>query len=313
MMSGDNRDQVASDANSDTVELNFEADPRSKYYGAPVAPAVIDFGAGSHVGLVRKNNEDHYAVIRRLRTREVLLTNVPRELLQPTTEEAFAYVVADGVGGAACGELASQLALTTAWGLAPRERSWPMRADATNVAEVQERMQAIVEIIGEAFQKQANENPRLEGMGTTLTVVYSVGQDAFIGHLGDSRAYLVRGGEIGQLTRDDTLAQTLIESGAKPHKVARMSHILTNCLSTDGTPATATTFHLGLRSGDALLLCSDGLSDRLSDDEIRKFVDVHEPSQTTVDKLIQKALDRGGNDNVTVVLARYRFDSPPIV
>ena len=298
------------EASADTVDLSGELNPREKYYGSPTVQALIDFGADSHVGLVRKNNEDHFAVVRRFRTREVLLTNVPRELLEPSTEEAYAYVVADGVGGAACGELASQLALTTAWGLAPRERSWPMRADATNISEVQERMQTIVDFISEAFQRHAAADKRLSGMGTTLTVVYSIGSDAFIGHLGDSRAYLIRDGEIGQLTRDDTLAQMLIESGASPFKVARTSHILTNCLSTDGTPATATTLHIGLRSGDALLLCSDGLSDRVADVEIAELVDVDEPAQVTVGKLIQKALDRGGNDNVTVVLAKYRFAPP---
>jgi serine/threonine protein phosphatase PrpC len=303
--SNDPKSEVSSLA--DTAELELIPDLRAKYYVGVDAVAEIDFGAASHVGCVRANNEDHFAVVRRSRTREVLFTNVPRELLEPSIEEAFAYVVADGLGGAACGELASQLALTTAWEWGAKERSWPLRVDSTNAVEIEERMRTLVAIIAETMRRRGSQDESLRGMGTTFTAAYSVGRDVFIGHLGDSRAYLIRDRKIGQLTRDDTLAQVLLDAGAPPERVERMHHILTNCISTDDKPVGVTTLRVPLRSGDSLLLCTDGLTKHVTDAEIAAVVSSTEKASMATQKLLQLALDRGGDDNITLVLARYKI------
>ncbi|MFO0871531.1 MAG: SpoIIE family protein phosphatase [Pirellulales bacterium] len=298
--------EVASQA--DTAELNLGPDPRDKFYVASPVRARVDLGGVSHVGCVRMNNEDHFAVVRRSRTREVLLTNVAPDMLPATTEEAYAYVVADGLGGEVCGELASRLALTTAWEWGGRERSWPLMTDASSVDEIQQRMTTLVQIISETMQDWAARNPTLRGMATTFTAVYSVGRDAFVGHLGDSRAYLIRDRKIGQLTRDDTMAQFLLDAGARPQNIGRLRHVLTNCLSAGDRPATVTTIRVPLKAGDALLLCSDGLTEHVSDAELALTVAAGASAQETCEQLVKQALDRGGRDNVTVILARYQFD-----
>lgn len=150
--------------------------------------------------------------------------------------------------------------------------------------------------------------PQLSGMGTTLTVAYTVGDDAFIVHAGDSRAYLLRDRSLHQLTEDHTLETQLCKLGLPKDspKIASFRHVLTNCLggSTDGE-IRVDIEHLKLADGDALLVCSDGLTGHVSDDGIARILNESPDSQSACDALLEAALDDGGSDNVTVVLGRY--------
>src|SRR5258708_312557 len=101
----------------DTVDQHAATDPVARYFGNLTPSLQVEFGGASHAGLVRTNNEDHYAVVRRYRSREVLLTNMPPDAYPPHQDSVYAFAVADGVGGAAFGELASELALRTGWEL----------------------------------------------------------------------------------------------------------------------------------------------------------------------------------------------------
>jgi protein phosphatase len=150
-------------------------------------------------------------------------------------------------------------------------------------------------------------------MATTLTVVYTVGLQAFLIHVGDSRAYRFREGRLEQMTRDHTVAQGMLDAGkitAEEVRFRSRRHVLTNVLS--GRPGEVepdvSSFELADR--DCILLCSDGLNDMLSDAEIATVLSQYRNPADAVRALIQAANDRGGRDNVTAVLAQYEVRPP---
>ena len=152
-----------------TVDLSVSSKVDA-YYGDRPVPVTAEFGAASHVGLVRKNNEDHYAVVRRSRMREILLTNLQPPLPQSTQEAAFVMTVADGMGGEVFGELASRLALTAAWEFAPRENAWIQNPGPLSLDQMREKAEAFSTLMRQAFQEKARRFPETAGMGTTLTI-----------------------------------------------------------------------------------------------------------------------------------------------
>ncbi|MCE9526921.1 MAG: protein phosphatase 2C domain-containing protein [Planctomycetales bacterium] len=288
-----------------TVELAIPSSADAQY-GDPPTPVAVEFGAASHVGLVRENNEDHYAVVRRSRTREMLLTNLPAPRPQPTVESAYVMTVADGMGGEVFGELASRLALTAAWEIAPREIAWIQNPGPQTLEQAKEKAEAFSQLMHQAFQERVRRFPDSAGMGTTLTIAYVVGQEAFIGHAGDSRAYLVRGSEIWQLTKDHTLAEAYASAGYAREDVSRVKNILTNYLS-DTQEVRLDVDHVSLENGDSLLLCSDGLSDLVPQESIAAAIKGSSSPHAACDALIALALARGGKDNVTAVIGRFQF------
>lgn len=283
-------------------------DVGGKFYGAPPPKVRTAFGAATHVGLVRRNNEDNYAVVQRYRTRRVLLTSLNHEFLKPTREEAYAMSVADGIGGAACGELASQLALTSAWHWGGRESRWLMNVAAHDEAAWDEQMQTLGDLLSEAFRESKTFDPSTRGMGTTLTIAYVVGRHAFIFHIGDSRAYLIRGGAAHRLSTDHTLGEELRLAGAPEEFVRKHRHVLTNCLATGGDSVNVEWRRIDLESGDILVLCTDGLTDLVSDETLAETVRQNDSPQSACDALVKEALARGGKDNVTVVAGKFEFE-----
>ena len=150
-------------------------------------------------------------------------------------------------------------------------------------------------------------------MGTTLTLAYSVGVHLFLIHVGDSRAYLFRRGQLQQLTRDHTVAQALADAGhIKQDDVRRhpKRNTLTNYLGGHRGKIKADVRWLRLEDGDRVLLCSDGLSDMVEDAEIARSLAAHPDSDTAALDLIRLALENGGKDNVTVVVASYAIPDP---
>jgi PPM family protein phosphatase len=150
----------------------------------------------------------------------------------------------------------------------------------------------------------------LRGMATTLTVACSLGLDLLTAHVGDTRAYLFREGRLHQLTRDQTMAQSLADSGAiTPEEAARHPgrHVLTSAIATRGAFVQVELKKSRLNDRDQLLLCSDGLTEMVPEDAIAEVLQASKPSADACRKLVDLALEAGGKDNVTVVLARYRL------
>lgn len=287
-------------ANEDTLEL---AIPAISSEASRDAKVDFDFGAQSHLGLCRSNNEDHYAVVRRTRSRKILLTNVNTAGLSLPDDCAYVAIVADGVGGSGYGELASELILRIGWELATIEPSWVMKFRASDWSELREQVENLGRRMKQEFQSYAEADPRLAGMGTTWTCAYLMGTEALIAHVGDSRAYLFRNGNLDQLTRDHTYAQALEDAGVPPGKAAKFQHVLTNAFTANNAQISVDVSHLPFEDRDRLLLCSDGLYNMVSDTEIAATLAAQLAPQKTSDRLVELALEHGGKDNVTVVVA----------
>ena len=251
----------------------------------------LRFSARSDVGLVRQGNEDSgYAG--------------PRLL-----------VVADGMGGHAAGELASAAAVAT---LAELELSDPAPE------EVLPGLAAAVESAGVNIGQVVADNPDFAGMGTTVTALFWQGERVAVVHVGDSRAYVLREGELGQITHDHTYVQTLVDAGKITAEDAA-THPRRSLLmrAVDGVqPVEADLSVREARPGDRYLLCSDGLTGVVSDEELAAILAEGEPTGTVI-SLVELALSRGAPDNVTVVVAdvligeeagaEHRFDLEPVV
>jgi len=279
----------------------------------PTQPAsmqvTVEVGAATHPGRVRPNNEDSYLVARASRSLETVLTNLRSgDFPVWAAERSYGLVVADGMGGHNAGEVASRVALRAVIEHALSTADWIMRDAAEHRARIEERIVERFAAANEAVLEQASQNPRLDGMGTTMTLAVSNGACLFLGHVGDSRAYLQRGDRLQVLTRDHTFAQALADTGViSQEQVA--AHNLRNVLlrNLGRTASNADVRHLLLESGDQLLLCTDGLTDMVAEPAISKILQFAQSAQTASDQLIAAALDAGGKDNVTVALAKYAW------
>jgi protein phosphatase len=268
----------------------------------------LDFAAVSDAGKVRSHNEDHFLITRMGRTFNVVSTNMPAGSLPGVVdEEAFGMVVADGMGGMAAGEKASLLAIQTGVDLVLNSPMWATRIDEEAAYQLIMRMRDYFRKVDSVVFGESRTDRHLKGMGTTLTLAYIVKTDAFIVHVGDSRAYLHRKGKIEQLTRDHTMAQGLADAGAiRPEEVPRHAkrHVLTNFVGGPSSGVEPEVTTLELQDGDFLLLCSDGLTEMVKDDEIAAILDHSVSADVASKSLLTLALERGGRDNVTILLAR---------
>ena len=297
----------------DTIEMLPDGSTFPQAY--PVDPASsmvkVDIASSTHTGHVRTNNEDHYLVVRVQRSLQTMMTNlIDGSLPDRFDEVAYGMLVADGMGGCAAGEVASSQALIKLIELAVETPDWVMRMhQRENADTVMRRMTERFRLIDSAMREQAESDPSLMGMGTTLTVAASLGAELFVGHIGDSRAYLFRNGRLHQLTRDNTLAQELIDAGiARPEDTATqaMRHVLTAALAS-GEQADPQIQRFHLSDGDQVLLCTDGLTGMVRDETIATILNDADSANRACQTLIDLALAAGGADNITVVLARYRF------
>jgi protein phosphatase len=290
----------------DGEDATFEQLVAQFYENEPRTAVRVEFGALSHRGLVREDNEDHYMIVRRRRERDVLLSNLPVERLNRNQQETYSLAVADGMGGHASGEMASILALCAAWDLGSSEIKWPVKINRSESDELKLKADVLFRLLDKALHSAAEAQPDLLGMGTTLTVCYTSGPELFVLHAGDSRAYLYRRGALRRLTRDHTVAQEMIDVGlADPQSYAQMPerNVLTNCVGGGGVMVDVE--HHRLADGDRLLLCTDGLTGLVSDGEIAALLDQHPRPDDACRALVDRALDCGGHDNITVVLASY--------
>ena len=280
----------------------------------------LDLGAMSDRGRVRPSNQDGYMVCRLGRTLDRLLSNLPEQALAARSEEAgHILMVADGMGGEAGGEVASSTALTSAIQQILAAPRWALRLDdpATREREIEqmwERGRGYLAGIHAAVKQRAEAEPELTGMGTTFTAAFTVGCDLFLIHVGDSRAYLWSDGELQRITRDQTLAQHYVDLGMLQEDdpaARRYRHVLTQAVGGPQDELQASLHALRVADGDRVLLCTDGLTNEIRDDEIAGFLGRDAASQDVCDAMLALALERGAHDNVTAVLARFHVEAKP--
>jgi len=265
----------------------------------PSSPDIsVEVFGKTDVGLVREHNEDNFLiadVTGGMRTAEA---RAPFTF--PLGEKGAALLVCDGMGGAAAGEVASQMAVDSIY-------------DALSASEPQQRdafarlLRRAVQHANERIFIQSRDNQSERGMGTTCTVASLVDETLVVAQIGDSRCYVLRDGKLAQVTKDQSLAWQLIEAGAMTADEAKAfehANIILQALGVQERVEVVLS-QVSLRKGDVALLCSDGLHGPVADEEILAIL-IGEPNlQKAGDALIQKALDRDGPDNITVVLARF--------
>lgn len=235
-------------------------------------PVKLSSAAGTHVGLVRSQNEDSHLCRHPL------------------------YVVADGLGGHAAGEVASALVVE-------RLREVSIGDDATPDA-AQRQLAEAVRDANRHIHQSASEDPRRAGMGTTVTAAIAVGDTLSLAHVGDSRAYLWRDGELSRVTEDHTPVQRAVRAGViSPEEALHhpSRHVLAQAVGLD-VEIDVDTPRIELRSGDRIVLCTDGMTDPIPDTDIPGLIADQQAPDDVVASLITAALQRGGPDNVTVVV-----------
>jgi protein phosphatase len=223
-------------------------------------------------------------------------------------EEGYLMVVADGMGGAAAGEQASALAVGSVEAFVLDTLKWFLHLGGREQSALFEELRQGLERADRNVYRRAQADPRLVGMGTTLTMAYSVGTDLFIAHAGDSRAYLFRDGKLEQVTHDHTLVQLLISSGGMSPEQAKRDarrNVVTNIIGGPSEGVSAEIHRLRIVDGDVLLLCSDGLNDPVPDAVIADVLAEYPDPQAATARLIELALEGGGPDNITAIVARY--------
>ena len=256
------------------------------------------------LGRTRDHNEDRFLVADLTRKAASLQPDVRQHDIGP---RGTLLVVADGMGGAAAGELASEMATDTIY--SHLVKTWNAEEEVTP-QRFAYRLKEAVEVANSSIHAHAKAHPEVRGMGTTTTAAGVLNDHLYLTQVGDSRAYLIRSGHAHQITKDQSLMQRLVEAGELTEEEAAQSerrNIILQALGPDPKVKVDLT-HQEVRRGDVLVLCSDGLSGQVKKDEIAKVVSETPDLSAACDKLIAMANERGGPDNITVVIARFDGD-----
>ena len=262
--------------------------------GKPHAPQVkVALSGISDVGSVRTNNEDRFLIADVTSGQELSGNALDGHVL---TDRGTLLVVSDGMGGAEAGEVASRIVVESL-------RVGLFEAPPVVVAD--DALKGVVEQVNSEIWNEANTNPKCKGMGATLAAAWIIGSDALIAHVGDSRGYLLRAGHMRQVTRDQSMVESLVEAGMIDRSAAE-SHPQRNVIlqAMGARPEVAVAIErVELRRGDFLLFCSDGLSGKVSQDEMRDAILTTPTLGDACQRLVDLANARGGEDNITVVIA----------
>ncbi len=256
----------------------------------------------SNVGLIRHDNQDSF-LIANLETGDIATTSAPSLVSVHTAP--FILIVADGVGGAASGALASSIATET---ILSELHRWWHKVPKRTPESVEAALKRGIDIANKAIFQTATTTPEHHGMGTTTTLTLVLDGEAFIAQVGDSRAYLVRKGAAKQLTKDQSFVQRLIDAGRMTAKEAAQSEHRNIILQALGPEEKVVTdfYRVKLESDDILVLCSDGLSNQVSAEEIGRITKGAGRPDDICNALVEEALHTGAPDNVTVVAACLR-------
>jgi PPM family protein phosphatase len=271
------------------------------------ASVQVDASGLTDVGRKRKANEDHFVIVSLRKAAEIRQTNVsdPRVFERLQGQEALLFIVADGVGGRAGGAIASETAVTSLVEYLADAAGCVHGLDPDREHEFLERLESAVRQTHQRIF--AEGGGRGQGMATTLTMAVLVWPRAYLLHVGDSRAFYFHKGRLKQLTRDQTTGEYMVDAGAWTEEQARKAPTASALVSAlGGDDLTVAVGLVDLQPGDVLLLCTDGLTRHVSDERIAEVLGRAADAQSMCRELVADALDGGGSDNVTVVVARMQ-------
>ncbi|MBI3404517.1 MAG: Stp1/IreP family PP2C-type Ser/Thr phosphatase [Acidobacteria bacterium] len=257
----------------------------------------VDIGARTDVGRVRSNNEDNFKVV----------------------PELNLFVLSDGMGGEAHGEVASKMAvegISAHVGEAEKNPKTPLFSDARpDLTPATNRLISAIHLANQMILQTAEKDPTHKGMGATVVALRLNGERVSLAHVGDSRIYLMRNTEIQQLTEDHSLVAEQVRRGVLTQQQAeesKMQSVLLRALGVEAEVQVDADEQL-LLDGDTLLMCSDGLTRMVTDTEIAATLLEYPKVQEAVDKLILMACENGGQDNVTVVAVKISMKSDGLI
>jgi PPM family protein phosphatase len=270
--------------------------------------ASLQVAASSVAGKLRTHNTDHYLAIRLGRMQETLVSSLrPADLPPPFQEFGYALLVADGLGESGSGARASRIALSALAHLAIRYGRWNVRVDADTIAEITEQGAFLYRRVHDAVLEASRTDARLGDMATSLAAMYVAGADLFFANVGHSKCFLFRDGGLFQLTTDHT-AQERLEPAGRPPGDARkdFAHVVTKFVG--GAPDLDVAIeHVDLLTGDRLVLCTNGLTDAVSLNEIAGTLALQRRPEDDCQRLIELATGSRGADDVTVIVADYQL------
>ncbi len=273
----------------------------------PRALKVKAFGI-TDKGKVRPANEDQFLIAELTKAMRVWQTSLPEPKVQVGEERAHLFLVADGMGGHQAGERASALAVVAIEQFTLNTFRWFFGANSTEAQRALAQFQSALGQADARILAEAADHPELSGMGTTLTMAFHLGTQLCIVHVGDSRAYLYRDDELHQLTQDHTLMADMVRTGAlRPDEVAghRLRHVITNVVGGQepGVKVEARAFEV--QAGDRLLLCSDGLTEMVTNEAIAATLGAEPVPEVAARELLAQANEGGASDNITLLIVRF--------
>jgi protein phosphatase len=272
----------------------------------------IDVWGLTHVGKVRKTNEDHFLIGSLKKQLDVKLTSLPSLTTLPATQEqvggeeriAFLAMIADGVGGRMAGEEASRMTLEEVSQYVTQSTNTYYQGDPLAEGFI-DRLEEAALRSHRRIRERAQTDTELRGMATTLTVFLGVWPWVYLLQVGDSRYYLYARGVLTQISRDQTMAQELVDQGVMTRTVAyasRWANVLSSSIGGEQTAPVVTRIP---NSWEYVhLLCSDGLTKHVSDERIAERLSQMTSAKQVCEALLQDALDDGGTDNVTIIVGR---------
>jgi serine/threonine protein phosphatase PrpC len=271
----------------------------------------IDLFGLTHPGKVRQENEDHFLAATVHPSVIVHGTSLPNVDRLPLRGERLAVIVlvADGVGGQSGGSVAARIATETVTRYVSSTLRSYYAAGSSHEEEFLESLQEAALEAHAAVRAEAAQRPDDQKMATTLTLGISVWPWLYVVQLGDSRCYYYWNGVLHQVTRDQTVAQDLVDQGIMPRDRLAISpyrHVLSSAAGAQDALPEVTRVRID-RFGSVLLFCSDGLTKHVSDEEIGKHIAAHARAEDVCHSLLDLALERGGTDNITIVVGRRRI------
>jgi serine/threonine protein phosphatase PrpC len=271
----------------------------------------VDVAGATDIGKARRENEDQYLIASLRRVLEIEDSSIPTEdrLEFARGASALLLLVADGVGGRKGGQEASSRTVDTIMRYVAGSSLFFANLSEDTQRALLHDLVLSVQWSHAAVRNEAARRTSLESMATTLTMVFALWPRAYVVQVGDSRCYHWRRSSLTQVTRDQTLAQDMVDQGLLPASAAErspLSNVLSQAVgSSRESEISPTISSYDLEPGDALLLCTDGLTKHVAEPRIAEVVERADSAKSACDRLVEDALAAGGSDNVTVVVARF--------
>ncbi|HXG88852.1 MAG TPA: PP2C family serine/threonine-protein phosphatase [Vicinamibacterales bacterium] len=277
-----------------------------------IKPPSLAFKVTSHgitdPGRVRSTNEDQFLIAELAKTMRIWQTSLPARNAQFGGERGHLFLVADGMGGHLAGERASALAVAAIEQFTLNTLKWFFDTKRDDAQRVLAQFRTALTQADRQIVAAAADDPALRGMGTTVTMAYQLDAQLCVVHVGDSRAYVYRNDVLHQLTKDHTVLAEMVRSGAISEEDAvghRLRHIVTNVVGGPEQGLFVEAHAVELHAGDFLLLCSDGLTEMVSNEAIAEVLKAEHEPEAACRRLLEDANRAGGRDNMTIVIVRF--------